>query len=1169
MLLFSFLQLPKLPPFLKELIIIISVLLLPAGLFPQDLSGLREKSIIADSDTIRLDTLRIVPGTIILHIPGKEKIDDSFYLTCPLNSLLILNENFPYFGREILVSYRVFKVDPDLSLSRKKSNLIIPWQRKAGTEDLQRYTYRPVSDDIWKEETLTRSGSISRGVSFGNNQDVIVNSNLNLQLSGKLDDNINIIATISDQNIPLQPEGYSRQIHEFDKVFIQLYNDDHRLTAGDFEVKGGRGIFLPLDKKGQGIQFASVTEPGSGSVNNIRNTASAAISRGRFHRNSFTGKEGIQGPYKLTGSNNEVFIIVLAGSERVFVDGRLLSRGTDRDYTIDYNLAEITFTSNTPITKDRRIVVEFEYSDRNYTRFLLSNTAEISTENGNYFVNLFSEHDARNQPLMQELKEGEKELLSRTGDSLHQAWVPAVDSVEFRNDMVIYKKTDTIVDGITHSIYQQSIDPEKAHYRLAFSYVGEARGNYKPAESTANGRVFSWVPPVNGIPGGSHEPIRLLVTPKKHQVVSMGGNNALTGNTEASIELAISNSDRNTFSDLNNEDNVGLALRAGLKSSFPLGKDGDLLEGGVDFEHLGSNFNSTERFRPVEFERDWNLTEINGNDDERKINWFAGYKRRSGDFMHYRGEYLNLSGNYSGIKNIVEASTGAAGFDSKLSFSYLHSGSEAIGTEFLRHMAEVSRPLWLIRLGIRSEGENNKIVEKGSGQFSALSFTFHQKEVFIENDDTSKFHFFTSYREREDKLPLLNQFEPSSFAREFSTGFRSELQPGNRLSGTLHHRQLKIESGNGQPAVPENSINGRLENSLRILKGIIEGSGFYETGSGLEVKKDYMFIEVARGQGTHTWTDYNENGIKELDEFEPAAFPDQANYVRVMIPGNDFVRVRSNQFNQIIRLNSPASWQNSGDWRRVLSFFSNQAAFRSGKKTGHTNILNGINPFFTNINDTNLINLSSSLRNTLSFQPASIPLSIDYLHQNNMSKNLLVNGFDIRQMRSDGLHTSFNVTQSMILSSQLEKGIKSYTSGFFPGKNFDIDILSAELDISLQTGHSLQTSMHMKWTSQENNPGKEKAEQRNTGTEFRYIIPSKGSITAKADYYYIKFNAPPNSPVAWEMLQGLKPGSNIVMTVQYQQNLTGSLQMSLNYNGRTAQGARFIHTGGIQMRAFF
>ena len=51
--------------------------------------------------------------------------------------------------------------------------------------------------------------------------------------------------------------------------------------------------------------------------------------------------------------------------------------------------------------------------------------------------------------------------------------------------------------------------------------------------------------------------------------------------------------------------------------------------------------------------------------------------------------------------------------------------------------------------------------------------------------------------------------------------------------------------------------------------------------------------------------------IKELSEFEIAAFQDQANYIKVYTPTNEYVKTYSNLFSEVLNINPANAFQ---DW---------------------------------------------------------------------------------------------------------------------------------------------------------------------------------------------------------------------------------------------------------------
>jgi hypothetical protein len=265
------------------------------------------------------------------------------------------------------------------------------------------------------------------------------------------------------------------------------------------------------------------------------------------------------------------------------------------------------------MTKDLRIFVEFEYSDRNYARSLYHINTEVEQGKLTTRLNVFSEQDSKNQPLQQQLNDAQKEALRQAGDSLQQALVDAIDSVGFSTDVILYKRIDTTVSGFVYpQILVYSTNPDSAIYRAVFTNVGANNGDYVQLSSSANGRVYRWVAPLAGIPQGNFVAKAQLIPPTKKQLITLGTDYRLSKKTRILAEGAFSSFDQNTFSDQDSNDDQGYAFRVAAENTLKFGKDSLpwSLVSTLSYEQVDKYFTPQERFRNVEFDRDWNLQKL-------------------------------------------------------------------------------------------------------------------------------------------------------------------------------------------------------------------------------------------------------------------------------------------------------------------------------------------------------------------------------------------------------------------------------------------------------------------------------------------------------------------------------------------------------------------------------
>lgn len=1156
----------------------------------QDLNNLRCRNINITSDTISIDTLSIIPGSFYIKNSIGSYLDDSLFSIDFPCSRLYFKDISALTGKTYTICYRYFPYDFSRQYYNKNKSIIVP--DGSGSYNPFKFSPEKKSPDIFEFDGLNKSGSISRGINFGNNQDVVVNSNLNLQLSGKLSKEVEILAAITDNNMPIQPYGNTQYIQDFDKVFIQLSGKNSKLIAGDFELNRPRSYFMNFFKKVQGGDFQTKFNLNTKSRGIMNLHAAAALSKGKFARNNIQGIEGNQGPYRLRGNENELYIIVLAGTEKVFIDGQLLTRGQENDYIIDYNTAEIIFTPEILITKDKRIIVEFEYSDKNYARSLFFAGSEFETNTGSkkqnnlkIGFNFFSQQDLKNQSLQQDLTADQKYFLSQIGDSVNDAYIQRIDSVGFSTDEVLYLLKDTIVDNQYYDsifVYPETLD-SNAVYRVGFTLLGNNKGNYIQESSSVNGRVYKWVAPIDSIPQGNYEPISLLITPRKSQMLNISAEYSFSERTKVLFEFALSNHDINTFSKIDNENNTGHGIKTQFFHKINLSKKPATkkiwsLITRLDYEWISKNFNPIEPYRSVEFKRNWNITTDKSTADEHISMLSFLLKHPDIGFTNYSLQLFQNGSLYNAYKNNLNTSFSKKGYQFSLDGSLLNSRDTENNTRFLRSSAMFSKTLGILRLGIRNEQEHNLFKTNSHDTLMPNSYSFNEFEVFISNPDTSKNKYMGFYKQRSDKTASFNELKKTSIAEEVGFSMKFLQKANNRINLNGTYRKLKVLNTALTDQKADNNVVGRIEYLTRQLKGFIRFNFYYEIGSGMELKKEFSYLKVPDGEGIYTWTDYNDDGIQQLDEFEIAKFKDQANYIRINLPTDDYIKTFFNQYSNSLNIRPAAIIKNSSGFLKAVARFSNQTVYQVEHKTISDDPSIRFNPFISEkkFSDSVLISLSSSFRNTLSFNKNNPKFGIDISLQNNSNKVLLVNGFDARLLKTILTNLRWKINNISSFFLDYTNGNNISTSEFFSSRDYDIHKHEIQPKIRWQPNSLVIIDVLYNYKIKTNELSgsddtilNEQSFSQKLGVLINYKVLNKGNFQLSVDFLNISYNAEDNTSLAYEMLEGYRTGNNASWNIAYQRNLSKYLQLNLVYNGRKSSDIKTIHIGSVQLRAYF
>ncbi|HTK82184.1 MAG TPA: hypothetical protein VL633_07835 [Bacteroidota bacterium] len=1020
-----------------------------------------------------------------------------------------------------------------------------------------------IFDDLFGSNLQT-NGSIVRGLTIGSNRDLTLNSGFRMQMSGNLSSDLQVIAALTDENTPLQPEGTTQTLQEVDKVFVELRGTNVGATLGDFNLSLTGSEFGGLNRKllgGKGTgKFAGTDVNGDIML-------TGATARGKFTTNQFQGIEGVEGPYRLSGQNGERTIIIIAGTERVYLNGERMTRGEINDYIIDYATGEVTFTSRRLISTSSRISVDFEYTDRQFSRNLLGGRVQTGFLNDRVQLStaIIREGDDENSPVDASLSDSDKSVLRLAGSDRSKAIQSGATMVGPGKGQYVLR--DTVVvssagDSVHAAYYRYApADTANAIYSVIFSFVGEGQGDYK--KITLSQYEFA------GIHGGGYAPVRMLPIPQSTALYDAAISARITDGLSVTGEVAASDFDANRFSTLDDGVRNGSALKFALNYV-----DEHACLWGADLGAIGFNFKERfvsrtfvplDRFNEVEFNRKWNLTDSSKADEEL----------REGSLRYAPVSSIVVTGGLGSVKREeFFSSTRATGsLDIRpanlpsLSYDVEHISSRDVrqdnSGDWVRQKGRVEDTLGHILPWIRYEGE---VLQSKSFALDTLrkeSSRFNEIAPGARLVDLGKMMLTMEVGWRREDSLVHGVLQRASTV--LTQQYQWQLRDWNSLSSTLD-----FTFRNKSSALMDEDLQTvlvRWQSHYVPFDRGVESDLFYEVSSGRSSKFERVFERVPQGSGNYVYAgDLNNNHVVDAPDFRQARF--DGDFISVTVPTDQLIPVVDVKSSIRLRLNgfkisSPSNWLAS-----ALSVFSNETYARVDEQSSDPDSRQIYLLHFSRfLNDQTTIAGSNVFTNDLYLleNNSSVSCRLRYAQRNGLTQFALQNERTYSRERSVRLR--WQLIREFSNQTDFIERRDNLASTLFSNRVRGVSSTAVSTDWSYRPEQAVEVGFRFGFGNSSNFDTTQ-ASLNDQSLRLVYAITERGQARIEFSREEVTVSNA-STAVPFEFTNGKVFGKSWLWHASTEYRLTKVIQASLMYDGRKEGGHDVVHTVKAEVRAFF
>ncbi|NIR64369.1 MAG: hypothetical protein GWN76_19355 [candidate division Zixibacteria bacterium] len=988
--------------------------------------------------------------------------------------------------------------------------------------------YRQPEEDLYAKsksdvggESFLLTGSKSISVSAGNAQDFDLDQTLNIQIQGEPVEGLTLTGSLSDRARP-QVAGLSSSLEDIESISVEARARHFRALLGDMDYTNDWGGISSFTKRLKGADAEL-------NLNAFNGRATVAGIKGRFRSVSFFARDGISGPYSLktpTGARTSI----VSGTEKVYLDGRLVTAGASADYVIDYALGEITFNPRIKLNSRSRIVVDYEFLDQSYRRNYYGGEVGFNSSTGGLKTSFgyLEIGDSKENPVNTILSDTDREILEDAGDDRNQA---VRDGARFVGEGQGRYVLDT--DSLGNEYYRFAGD-SLGDYEVSYSRVDQGTGDYV---YTGNG-IYIY----RGPGRGNYLPFEFIPVPSRTRAMYGAASGGIGNLFNFNIKASGSSNDENLFSPLDDENNEGFMAEA-VASIIP--KDTSDSNGMI--RHAQTDLRMTMQERSfslpgrslqVELDRKWALNQdtIFKRSDQFEISQrlgltdifnFGGLLGRYRDGGYVRADRNLLSIDIQPTRELIFAfkrDDRSSDFEARDLPSRLYQNSLSGNYSFKN-----------VKITAGWEDEKDTRTDTLGG----ISF-----DQYYAHSSYAGFSAGISHKQQ-SRLDSVWRDDFEDFVIE--AGMQRSFLNGNiRTESEIVRREVEYAEGR-LPNLTETKSLSRI--NFKGPKNIFSGYLSYRFSRQLVNRLARNFIKVEDGQG-----DYR---------LEDSIF--------VRDPFGDYIAVDELVETGAAGLSSEKSMNLRFDFLKIITALKDLSQLNSethinleerGDNSYRLNLLYPLpfwetypdNPIFSRFDLRQTFNIGTSRGDIISlgFEESKIIDRIRDLQSDRYQRIIFEKVF-------------VNVDQNMNFRLEHRFKRERETSGYFGSADFgEHDILS---ELTFFSGRQFELSFRPRYLHDYSKADDLTVNMYGARVSSAFGVAGQGRLSA--DFAYNRVESSEDGFIPYQFAAGNRPGDNFNWSASFNFKYNKYITAQLKYSADKIPGLQTRHRGTLSMRANF